>query len=315
MARSKRVLFFALFLAFLGGAFVPLGGCGQAAGLSYSFSKGDTVSYDLTAIINGSLEAPGVSRQEGIIPKDAKLRSRFTAKVEEVHDGLATIKCTYDSFEMLAEGQSEIVPVQDLPALTIEVDKHGRILSLTGGEGGILSGLTGRESTLPLDLGEVSLLSFVSLPVDGRLTLGEEWNVEEQQSLPVLGQPVKATTKAKIVSIVKERRNQLVGVEYSLDMPVDVAIDLAKIMAVIEDGTQVAPPARMQLIMTVKGVQYYKGKATLNLTRGMPVSVSADGTLKLELEVQEAPEDVVPQNERGPFTIELMVQVSLEQVE
>lgn len=313
--KLRAVLLVALVLAV--SALVVVAGCGsgKGGGLTYSFKAGDAYTYDLEIVMNGSMSAPDMAADEGTIPKDATVKARFSMKVTEVKDNVATIVYTYDSMEMIAEGQTETLPVDQLPQVTVKMDQYGKVLSVDGAAGGPLGGILGLSGSLPFDPSQMSGSALVGLPPSGKLAVGEEWTTTVEQPIPGFGQTVQATTKAKITSLTKEGDDQIAGIDFSLDVPLDLTIDLGALMGGLAQGaSSESLPADFKFVMTMKGAETMSGTSTVNLSKGLPVALDADATMKFAFAISEAPEDMVPADERGPFEIDITMKVKLAQV-
>ncbi len=299
-------------------ALVAVAGCGGGAkgeALRYSFAAGDAFTYDLEVVMNGSMAAPGMAADEGTIPKDATIKARFSMEVTEVKDKVATIVYTYESMEMIAEGQTETMSADQLPSVTVQVDEYGKIISIDGAAGGPLGGLMGGGSDLPFDPSQLSGSALVGLPPSGTLTVGEEWSTTTDYPVPGLGQSVQATTTAKITSLSKEGDSQLVTLDYTLNVPMDLTIDLGALMGALAQGaTSESLPEDLKFVMTMTGAESFKGTSTVNLSKGLPVAFDADGSMKFSFAITEAPEGMIPEEERGPFDIDITMKVKLAQV-
>jgi hypothetical protein len=299
---------------------LAVAGCGEPGGqaLTYSFKTGDAFTYDLEVVMNGSMTAPGMTADEGTLPKDATVKGRFSIKVTDVKDDVATIVYTYESLETIAEGETETIPVDQIPAVTVTMDKFGKITSMSGAAGGVLGSLMGggnESAGLPFDASQLGGSAMVSLPPGGKLAVGEEWTTTTDTPVPMLGQSVQTTTKAKITSLTKEGDNQIVGLDFDQDTPMDLSIDLGALMGqMIPAGTSDSLPEDFAFLMTLAGTQSFSGATTVNLTKGLPVNYEADGVMKYQLAISEAPEDMVPADERGPFDIDITMKIRLSQV-
>lgn len=314
----RRSLWGLLSLALVG--LLLVGGCAGTGGqgLTYSFKAGDAYTYDLEVVMNGAMSAPGMPADEGTLPKDATVKGRFSIEVTDVKDEVATIVYTYESLETIAEGETETIPVDQIPSVTVTMDKYGKITSMSGAAGGVLGSLMRADNegaALLFDASQLGGSAMVSLPPGGKVAVGEEWTTTTDTPVPMLGQSVQTTTKAKITSLSKEGDNQIVGVDFDQDTPMDLSIDLGALMGqMIPKGTTDSLPEDFAFLMTLAGTQSFSGATTVNLTKGLPVKYEADGVMKYQLAISEAPEDMVPADERGPFDIDITMKIRLNQV-
>jgi hypothetical protein len=67
--------------------------------------------------------------------------------------------------------------------------------------------------------------------------------------------------------------------------------------------------------MTMKGGESLSGTAQIDAATGLPTLFGGDVVLKMTMEIQEAPADLVPEDQRGPFVIDLAVNVTFRQVD
>jgi hypothetical protein len=66
--------------------------------------------------------------------------------------------------------------------------------------------------------------------------------------------------------------------------------------------------------MTMKGAEAMKGTTQIDVDAGLPTLFNSDVVLKKSIEILKAPADMVPTDHRGPFAIDLAVNVKLTQV-
>ena len=184
-ARSRQVRLTVCALALIVLLSLVAGCGGSAAGgdaLTYNFTAGDSFTYDLKAVLNGNLNAPGMAEDEGQIPQDSTLEARFTMKVTDVTDEVATITYSYEKMSMTSEGKTEEMDLGSVPEVTAKVDKHGKIVSVEGADSGILGSFLGTNaSSSPIDPSQISGTSMVPFPTDA-VEVGDAQLPEAQDS-------------------------------------------------------------------------------------------------------------------------------------
>ena len=95
----------------------------------------------------------------------------------------------------------------------------------------------------------------------------------------------------------------------------DLTIDLGALMGMLMEGAaSEGLPDDLKLVMTMTGSQSYKGTSTVNLSKGLPAVLDTDGSLNVGIAITEAPEDMIPEDERGPFNIDITMKIKLAQV-
>lgn len=314
----RRSVWLLLALALMTLLTIP--GCSASGdqGLTYSFEAGEAFTYDVEIIMNGSMSAPGMTADEGTLPKDAMIKGRFSIEITEVKDDIATIVYTYESLEAIAEGQTETIPVDQIPSITVAMDKYGKVTSISGAPGGVLGVLMGGTDTgssLPFDASQLGGSAMVNLPPSGKMAVGEEWTTTIDTPLPMLDKSIQTTTKAKITSLTKDGKDQIVGLNLDQDTPIDLDIDLGALISQMNPAD--APesmPEDLKFIMNLTGRQSFVGSTTLNLTKGLPVHYEADSVFEYQMAISGAPEDTIPADESGPFNIDITMKIKLNQV-
>jgi hypothetical protein len=64
----------------------------------------------------------------------------------------------------------------------------------------------------------------------------------------------------------------------------------------------------------MEGAQDLQGVSRVDVTNGMPLDMTADLDITLDMEVIDAPAQVVPEGQRGPISIDIQAALSLKQV-
>ena len=105
--------------------------------------------------------------------------------------------------------------------------------------------------------------------------------------------------------------------DFSVDVPLDVTLDLAAIMK--EMGLTEALPSDVDLEalafkMTIKGNESVSGSTQVDVDTGLASMFDGTVTIKMSIEITDAPADMVPADQRGPFVIDLTAGVKLTEV-
>ncbi len=317
-ARSRRARLAVGVLALI--ALLSLvAGCGGAAAggdaLTYNFTAGDSFTYDLKVVLNGNLNAPGMAEDEGRIPQDSTLEARFTMKVTDVTDDVATITYSYEKMSMTSEGNTEDMDLTSVPEVTAKVDKYGKIVSVEGADSGILGSFLGANTSgSPVDPSQIGGTSMVPFPTDG-VEVGDEWTQTVEEKLPGLEQMVQVTTTAKLTALDEVEGAQIATVDFTTTAPMDLEIDLGAIMAAMGQAmTNESTAEDLKFIMGMDGEESFSGTTRVNLSKGLPVGFEGVGHMKISIAVLEAPEEMVPADQRGPYDIDMTMAITLEQV-
>lgn len=270
-------------------------GCGGGNGeLKYSFTEGDTFTYDLFAALNGTVKAPWLDEDEGPIPGESMIKARLSLTVADVKDDVATMVLRCLSAETTSEEETDSVPEEELPEITLQVDDQGRILSVNKGAGP------------PIQVG-------LALPT--KAAVGEEWNTTSDYPLPGLDQSIQVISKGKILSVSTQDDGKIVRYDYSVEIPLDLTLDLQQLVGAALPESSDDMSADSKVVLTVKGAPCWQGTRTVNLSKGVPTALTADGKISVTLEIIEAPTKIVPPRERGPFHTDVSLELTLTQTD
>ncbi|MBC7294671.1 MAG: hypothetical protein H5T84_11360, partial [Thermoleophilia bacterium] len=232
-----------------------LAGCGtavlSAVPLQYNFKVGDSHTYEATLVMNGNVAAPGMTNtSEGAIPKDTTIKMRVSSTVKAVADGVATVEYKYEILEATAAGQSMDLGSERAKQMTVKMDQAGRVLAVESPESSELS-IFG-DSGLPIDTSDLTGLNPL-FPSNGKAKVGEEWSQTATIPLAGTGQEVKATVKAKLTALTTENGREIATVDYSLNMPVDLTLDLGEMLKQMAQGMGSTNTGDVNFKMSMKG--------------------------------------------------------------
>jgi hypothetical protein len=80
----------------------------------------------------------------------------------------------------------------------------------------------------------------------------------------------------------------------------DMELDLGALFSSMFGGGDGSAPETVFKI-AMKGDVRFTGTATVDTATGQAVRTDSDGTMDISLEVTEAPQDLVPSDQRGPY--------------
>ncbi|MBN1320481.1 MAG: hypothetical protein JXA87_06540 [Thermoleophilia bacterium] len=326
MAAKKHRLLVALALLVLVAMGSAVLGCGGAASegdsskgsdedvvLQYTFKAGDTWTHELTTVIKGSVE--GASDEDSTI--DETTKSKITSSVTAVtEDGVATVEVTTEILEMTSNGTAADITGQEPQKITMTVDKTGKVLSVEGpddSEAAYAFMATG----MPFDFTDLSgQFSNLIYPSDGTAKVGEEWESTLTMPLTGMDQEIAASTKATLVAVSTEEGRETATIDYTITLPMDLTLDLgAMLKAMMEGfGGEEMSGEELDFVMTLKGDMRLPGTAKVARATGQVISMNSDGTMAMEMAITEAPEDMVPAGERGPFEMNLTMTMTQTEV-
>lgn len=315
MGAVRRSFFLAVLLAL---AALVLTGCGQdgKTALTHEFKAGDRFTYDMTAVLNGGVTGSAVPAAQGKIPADTTAKARMEMQVKAVSaEGVATITYRYTSFSVTADGKPVDTGQKQLPEITVRVDKQGKVLSVEGLEGVLPAGLSG--SSLPLDPSAFGSHSAVVFPKGGVAAPGDEWSESTKVPIPGTDQVVEATAKGRLVSVESKDGRRLATIDYSVDAPIDLSLDVASILK--ETGLDKllgqmgGDLGKLAFTVSVKGTDSARGTATLDTKTGMPVDLRSDVAVTMDVALKGAPA-FLPKETLGPTAVDLTATVSLKEV-
>lgn len=291
----------------------PGHGSGEEITLQLTHRVGDSWAYELTTVLNGSVEGAGALSEIA-----ETTTSRVTSLVTAVNDeGVATVEVTHEVLGMTSNGVSVDVTGQEPQKVTVTVDRTGRTLSVTGvgdGEAALDHMFTGA----PFNFNDLSghMSEVIIFPADGTARIGEEWESTAKVPLSGLDQEITATSKSKLTAVSTENGRETATIEFVSSAPMDLRLDLGAMLAALMEGFGggQAPAEDITFVMTLKGKMEFPGVTQVDRATGRPISLSSDGAMNLEMEIAEAPADMVPADQRGPFKMNLTVTLDMVEV-
>jgi hypothetical protein len=109
----------------------------------------------------------------------------------------------------------------------------------------------------------------------------------------------------------------LADVDFSVDIPLDVALDLAEILKELTIASALPSDVDLGSLafkMTMKGSETMDGSAQVDVDTGLPVAFDTKVAMKMAMELTDVPADLVPEDQRGPFTVDLTADARISEV-
>ncbi len=325
MASKKRLWVAGVLLLLVLGLGLAASGCGSGGStsegsgediaLSYTYAAGDSWVQDMTMVVESTTEGNlGESTETGATSETTKMRVTTTVK-EVAEDGTATLSVSTETLERTIDGAAEdltgVVPGE----VTMTVDKTGKVLSTEGlDESGLSSALLGSGTIDPSEFG--TQFSYITYPADGTAKVGEEWT--SSSTMPLMDQELTVSTKFKLLSVSTENGRQVANIEYTTTLPMDLTLDLGALLQGMMQGlggTDTASTESIAFKMTLKGGADVAGTSKVDMASGQAISNDGQGTMDMTIEVTEAPEDMVPADQRGPATVKMTMTITAVEAE
>jgi hypothetical protein len=314
MKRIGPLSAIALVLVLLSAAFVA--GCADEDGqitLSYDYREGDTFTYDVNVDMSGTVQGEMIPPGRGELPEKTTAAMRLTMEVLDVTEGVATVVYSYSDLTVTADGEPVRVPKRDASSVTVRVDEQGKIVSVEGLEHPMIPGFS--PSQLPFDPSQFAPQTNVVYPEGGLAQPGDTWQVTSLYPVPGSDDGIESTMTGRLISLQQVDGRQAAEIEFQVETPLDLMVDLAAVLQ--ELGLAAFVPQSKQfdsLTMSFGGLQTTQGEALVDAETGMPIDVTAQMTADLTIRVIDADPSVVPENLRGPTTIDFTAAVKVEQV-
>jgi len=285
--------------------------------LKYSYTTGDTWAYETTMVMNGTVEGPGLGANDETLPDDTTTKLRTEVEVRDVdEDGVATLLITQEVLEMSAEGEPLDAGMRDPQEMTMVIDSTGRVISVEEAAGTASPATGSIFAGLPFDPTQLTDQMNPVFPGDGKAKVGEEWSVTSTYPLPDLGQEIEVISTGKVLSVETMDGEEIATISNGVNMPLDLSIDLGELLQGLmgalggeEDAEELA------LEMTMTGSADFEAVSTIETATGRPQTSDGTMDLSITMEITDAPEEMVPADARGPFSMELQMTITTETVE
>lgn len=284
-------------------------GCGTAASaevpLKHSYDAGDSWTYEMTMVINGSVTGPGMPESDaGVIPQDTTMKIRETITVSDVTNGVATLSAKTEILEASADGQPMPTGAEASQEVTMQVDEAGKVLAIEGPDTAeAAAGFF--ESGMPFDPSQFSNQLGVLLPEGGLGKVGDEWSDTSTFPIPGMGEDITANTKARFVSLAAENGREIATIDYSIEVPLDLELDLGAMLQDLGGQMGASDMSGLKFKMTISGKLTFTGTAKVDTADGQTAAMNGTLDMTMDMEITEAPDGTIPSDQRGPFALDM----------
>jgi hypothetical protein len=270
--------------------------------LAYDYQSGDTLVFEVTQTDKTTTDEELLEAGQSAISTDVYV-SRVTATVKSVDDnGVATVQVKDEQTKNTTDGVKQTL--NPITEATLKIAPTGRVVSVEGFDGlGAQVKQTGDIGPVLdyLDVGYA--LENVIYPEDGLAKVGEEWSDEYTITLPGMTEVISVKTKAKLTSVVKEGGKQIAVIDYTYELlPFTFFVDMSE--AIREEAranSYQGDLAALVYKMSMTGAQVVSGQARMDLATGQPVSINVDLEMSASFTLTDAPADLFPLDQRGPY--------------
>jgi hypothetical protein len=307
MATKKRLLPMGLALLVVVAVGLAAAACGggEDIALAYTYTAGGTWTHEITMteVTSGDLGATETTTEP--VSVETVTKARMTTTVDEVTSDGATLSVKLETLEMTVDGEAQDVTAEEPQEITMTVDKAGKVVSTDA------AGETGAASSF-LESGTMDASAFSSqlanmvFPEDGTAKVGEEWKTTDTVPLGLEDQQLTITTTSKLTGVATENGRGVATIEYTTTIPMDFAIDLGELFSAMMGGmagTDDSSAPSIAFVMTMGGKIEFSGIAKVDTATGQTISSDSDGVMDLTMEYTEAPEEFIPADQRGPFSM------------
>jgi len=291
-------------------------GCAGEEGvtLRHEFTEGESFSYQVDIDLSGKMSGPGIDSKDEEIPEDTSISMMMNMDVGKVADGIATVTYSFDSVAMTVEGETSQAPPGSVPTIIVKMNERGQVVSVE--DAGSLSPQSMAPSSFALDPSQFAGSTQVVFPEGGVAAAGDQWSATTTQPIPGTGQVITVETNATLVSVEDREGRSVATIDFTSDAPMDVVLDLAQILKKqgLDAMIPLAEGEELVLDIAMNGSQSSNGTIELDTETDMPVSASVSIETSMKMEVTDAPTLLVPENERGPFDVDIVATLSMAEV-
>ncbi|MBN1631355.1 MAG: hypothetical protein JW990_16455 [Thermoleophilia bacterium] len=283
---------------------------GDAVALRYTYDVGDAWAHELVTVTEATAEGFGEDGGAEAVPT-SQTKVRVTTTVAAVDDGVATLGMVYETLESVVDGQAQALDATFTQDLTVRVDQTGKIVQdqATTTSGAPSEGLITGQMFDPSDFSSQFSIIY---PESGQAKVGEEWTQSSTVPMPSMGQDLTVNTKAKLTGVSSEGGRETAAIEYETNIPLDMTIDLGALFGDLMGGTEAAD---LVFVMSIKGDLSYAGTARVDRATGQSITSDSTGSMKFEMSITDASEELVPLDQRGPFATDMSITMTAKEVE
>jgi hypothetical protein len=270
--------------------------------LAYVFHTGETLVFEFTETDNNTTDEALLEEGQPALSTDV-YGNRATATVENVDgDGVATVKVKLEQIQHTLDGEKQTL--DPTAEATLKIAATGRVVSIEGfGDVGARVQQSGDIGPVLdyLDVGYT--LENVIYPKDGLAKVGEEWSDDYTITIPGMTETISVKTKAKLTSVTKEDGKQIAVIDYTYELlPFTFFADMSE--ALREEARAAGYQGDLAALvykMSMTAAEKVSGQAKMDLVTGQPVSIKVDLEMSAGFTLIDAPVDLVPLDQRGPY--------------
>lgn len=294
-----------------GTAAAPAAASGDAIALRYTYNVGDSWGHEIVTLTKAT--AQGMGESGDVAPTEQTTKVLVTTTVKEVVDGVATLSMLYQTLESTVDGQAETLDGSATQEISMKVDQTGKVVqddtTSTSTGMGAEALFTGQMFD-PTDFNNQFSILY---PEAGQAKVGEAWTRSSTVPVPSLGQEITVTTKATLTAVGTENGRETASIDYETSIPLDMSIDLGAMFEGLMGGSTEA--ADMVFVMSIKGDLAYTGTAQVDRATGQTITSDSTATIDFEMNITDASEEMVPLDQRGPFTSNMDLTITVTEAE
>jgi hypothetical protein len=287
--------------------------------LRYLYSPGDTWVHEATTVAKSTVDAALMTGGEGSVVTEETTKERRTATAQEVaDDGTATLSMRFETVERTLDGAAQDLTTEEPHLTTIIADEYGKVASVAGSDDSAVTSGSFDSAGVSQFFEYLDYnydLTAVLYPEDGKAGVGDEWSSDYAIPLAGMGKELTVSTTAKLISVSTEDGRQVAVIEHSSKLPMEVTLDLSAYYRAALEGSSYAGDLTILVVkMTAAGEITYTGVSRIDTATGRLMSGEGDSTISMKLAYTEAPEDLLPSDQRGPFAMDATGIVTIVEV-
>jgi hypothetical protein len=281
LPRGRRPLALALVVVLVAGVgaylFLNRGSSSGGTAFALSLSQERTYGYDVHLGMEGTISVQGQQ-----LPFNMQMDQTLSWRVESVDsEGTATVAVTAKTDSVVFNGQpAPVVPTQNTQ---IRVAKDGRILS---------AGFQITDLASNSDLGSLVPGSdqFMPLLPDHPVDVGDTWTKSFDQDLPFGMGRLRYDVESTLLRYEMVDRNRYAVLFSKLSLPLDMSIDLKKVLAASGNTAGQILPVGSNPRMKFGGTMNMQQTAWFDQAHGELDRTSANATFDMTIAFEDFPQ-------------------------
>jgi hypothetical protein len=275
--------------------------------LRYVFEIGDTWTYEENRLEQSTIDAVLLGETGEPVDTEDTTKDRRTFTVQDVtSDGQATLTMVYETLDRTMDGEPQDFSDLKPQEVTMTVDRTGLVTSVEAEYGSSMdSDSPGyhQSDQYAAALDAVCDITALHYPEDGTARVGEEWSITYSTSVPDIPGETTATMVGKLTAISTENGRQVAVIDYTVTTPArEETTDLsASYRETLADRWDEDEMGELVVKMLAKNELGYVGRARVDTATGRVISSEGTVTMRTDYTYTEAPEELLPLDQRGPF--------------